>query len=66
MEDKSVKYGKVVYIEPNDILEDVLYNKKPNEGSLNAVHPYDDYCISVDLFVKIMNGEYVNKEYPIK
>lgn len=47
-------YGKVRYIEPNDILENNLYDKG-NKGSFNITHPYEDYSISVDLIVKIPN-----------
>ena len=48
MADKQ-EYGKFCYVEPNDFLEEQLYGE--NNTSFNLTHPYEDYCISVDLIV---------------
>jgi hypothetical protein len=52
MADSVVKYGKVVYVEPNNFLENSLYQKN-NNGSYNITHPYEDYSLSVDLVVRV-------------
>ena len=49
MSEKIKKYGKIRYIEPNDILEEHLYGD--NDTSFNLTHPYENYSISVDLIV---------------
>jgi hypothetical protein len=51
MGNNSTPYGKIQYVEPNDILE----KKEYGEGSFNITHPYEDYCISVDLEVTVPN-----------
>lgn len=43
------KFGKVRYIEPNDLHEN---------GSYNVTHPQEDYCIAVDLTVYTPNRIY--------
>lgn len=52
---KVQSYGKFRYIEPNDILEDEIYDKEHKHNSFNTVHPYEDYCIDVELEVGIPN-----------
>lgn len=45
------KVGRVYYVEPNNIYNkssDTIYNM-PN----GIPHPYEDYCISVDLFIEL-------------
>ena len=49
MSEETKKYGKIRYIEPNDILEEQLYGD--NNTSFNLTHPYENYSISVDLIV---------------
>ena len=45
-ENKVKNSGRLYYVEPND-----LYNSLPN----GIPHPYEDYCISVDLVVEFGN-----------
>lgn len=54
-QEKVQTYGKFRYIEPNDILEDKIYDKENKYNSFNTVHPYEDYCIDVELEVSIPN-----------
>ena len=49
MSEQAKKYGKISYIEPNDILEEQMYGK--NDTSFNITYPYENYNISVDLIV---------------
>lgn len=49
--------GRVYYIEPND-----LYNKLPG----GIPHPYEDYCISVDLKIEIADRNSLGPIGPIK
>lgn len=44
-------YGKIRYIDPNNIVEDSMYNKV--KGSYNIPHKPEDYSIAVDLIVNI-------------
>ena len=43
-ESKVQNIGRLYYVEPNDV-----YNRLPN----GIPHPYEDYCISVDLVVEV-------------
>ena len=49
--------GKFRYIEPNDILENRLYDTDPinRQSSFNTVNTYEDYCVAVELEVSIPN-----------
>lgn len=47
MSERSKNFGRIRYVEPNDIL------KNKNGGNSNIPHPYEDYSISVDLIVDI-------------
>ena len=49
MSGQAKKYGKISYIEPNDILEEEIYGE--NKPSFNITYPYENYSISVDLIV---------------
>lgn len=47
--------GRFRYIEPNDVLENNRYSKSGTDESFNITSPYEDYCIDVELEVKIPN-----------
>ena len=49
------EYGRFRYIEPNDVLENNRYSKSGTDESFNITSPYEDYCIDVELEVKIPN-----------
>ena len=51
----SRNFGKFKYIEPNEVLENNLYNKPSGIGSYNITQPYEDYSISVEMEVKVPN-----------
>ena len=63
------QFGKIRYIEPNDILADKIYNKSASTGTFNIPHPYEDYSISVDLIVtnpeRIKCGNIENSEIKV-
>lgn len=44
------QFGRIIYVEPTNIIGDKAVE---NEDLIN--HPYEDYCIAVDLTVKIAN-----------
>lgn len=50
--EKTTKYGKFIYVEPNDILTEKV-GFEPY--SRNLTHPYEDYSMSVDLIVNKSN-----------
>ena len=52
MSSEVKKFGKIVYVEPNDILENMLLNKTDNE-TYNLTNDYSDYSLSVDLTVTV-------------
>lgn len=62
-------FGKIRYIEPNDILADKIYNKSTSTGTFNIPYPYEDYSISVDLIVtnpeRIKCGNIENSEIKV-
>lgn len=78
MASNIASYGKVRYIEPNNIKQDKLYGewKVNNNGekylhseAYNIPHDLEDYCISVDLIVtipkRIGNAKTENKSHTV-
>ena len=51
MENKTMKFGKIRYIEPNIL----SYDADSKDNSFNIVNAYEDYSISVDLIVSVPN-----------